>query len=102
MEALRSAFGKVKAAYEAEGLPVRCTVNEMVGIDGAPQMFVAIALEPLSLMTGGEPDGFERLRAQVHGHADAVQLSRTFETYLSPIATRVWMLRPDLSHIPGT
>ncbi len=102
MEALRSAFGKVKAAYEAEGLPVRYTVNEMVGIDGAPQMFVAIALESLGLLDGGEPDGFERMLAQVHGHADAVQISRTFETYLSPIANRVWVLRPDLSHMPGT
>lgn len=100
-EALRAAFGKVKAAFEQQGESLRYTVNEVVGLDAGPQLFVAIARQSLGELDLGEPNGLERLLAEVYGHADAVQIIRTFEKYLTPTANRIWMLRPDLSHMPG-
>ena len=101
LEALRSAFGKVRAAFEQEGMALRYTVNQLVGIDSAPQMFVAIAHDSMGEMDGAEPGALERLLVQAHGHADAVHTIRSFEAYLTPTASRVWVLRPDLSHLPG-
>jgi hypothetical protein len=48
-----------------------------------------------------EPGALERLLAEAYGHADAVQIVRTFEKYLTPTASRFWVLRPDPSHMPG-
>jgi hypothetical protein len=100
-QAVRAAFGKVRGALEQQGGPFRYTVNEVVGIDAAPQLFVAIAHQSMSEMDGGEPGALERLLAEAYGHADAVQIVRTFEKYLTPTASRFWVLRPDLSHMPG-
>jgi hypothetical protein len=101
LQALQSAFGKVRGAGEQQGSPVRFTVNHVVGVDGKPEIFVAIAHESLDEMAGGGPNALPTLLAQTYGHADAVQIMRTFETYMTPKASRIWMLRPDLSHMPG-
>ncbi|HSM03914.1 MAG TPA: hypothetical protein VK858_04805 [Longimicrobiales bacterium] len=101
VEALRSAFGKVKAAFEQQGIPNRYTVNEVVGIDGGPQMFVAIAHDSMGELDEGEPGALQGLLAETYGHAEAIQITRTFEEYLTPTANRIWVLRPDLSHMPG-
>lgn len=100
-QALHSAFGKVKAAFEEQGIATRYTVNHVVGIDGAPQMFVAIAHDSMGEMDAMEPGGLDRMLAQAHGHAEAVQIIRTFEAYLTPRASRWWVLRTDLSYMPG-
>jgi hypothetical protein len=99
-EALRAAFGKVKAAFEQQGESLRYTVNEVVGLDAGPQMFVAIARESMGELDGGEPNALERMLAGAYGHADAVHIMRTFEKYLTPTANRFWVLRQDLSHMP--
>lgn len=101
IQAVHSAFAKVKAAADDQNLPLRYTVNELVGLDGAPQMFVAMAHSSMAEMDAAEPYGLQRLLAQVYGHADAVQIMRAFETYPTPTANRIWTLRPDLSHMPG-
>lgn len=99
-QALRAAFGKVKAALEQqEG--VHYTVDEVVSANAAPHMFVAIAHQSMAELDGGEPNGLEMLLEQAYGRADAMQIMHTFETYLIPTASRLWMLRQDLSHIPG-
>ncbi len=99
-EALRAAFGKVKAAFEQQGESLRYTVNEVVGLDAGPQMFVAIARGSMGELDAGEPNALERMLAGVYGHADAVHIVRTFEKYLTPTANRFWVLRQDLSHMP--
>lgn len=101
IQALRSAFEKVKAAFEQQGMEIRYTVNEVVGIDDGPQMFVAIAHDSMGEMDAAEPGSLDQMLAQAYGHADAVQIIRSFEEYLTPTASRVWVLRTDLSHMPG-
>ena len=49
----------------------------------------------------GEPGDFERMLAQAHGHAEAVAIIRTFEKHLKVTANRFWILRQDLSYLPG-
>lgn len=100
-EAVRAAFGKVKAAFEEQGESIHYTVNEVVGLDDGPQLFVAIARQGMGELDGGEPNGLERMLAGTYGHADAVHIMRTFEKYLTPTANRFWVLRQDLSYMPG-
>lgn len=100
-QAVRAAFAKVKGALEGQGGAFRYTVNEVVAADTGPELFVAIAHQSLGEMDGGAPDALPQLLAQAYGHADAVQVMRTLETHLTPIANRFWVLRPDLSHMPG-
>lgn len=101
LQALQSAFAKVKEAFDAQGAPLRYTVNHLVGIDAAPQLFVAIAHDSLAELDANEPRALESLLAQAYGHAEAIHVMRTFEKYLSPTATRIWNLRTDLSYMPG-
>jgi hypothetical protein len=101
ISALQSAFAKVKEALDEQGAPLLYTVNHVVGIDGAPQMFVAIAHESLDEMDASDPGALESLLVGAYGHADGVQVMRTFEAFLTPTASRIWMLRTDLSHMPG-
>lgn len=101
LQIVRSAFGKVRTAFEQQGIATRYTVNEVVGIDGSPAMFVAIALDSMSEMDSGESGTLESLLAQAYGQADATQIIRSLEEYLTPTASRFWVLRPDLSHMPG-
>ena len=101
LEALQSAFAKVKEALDAQGAPLRYTVNQLVGIDAAPQLFVAIAHDSLAELDANQPRALETLLAGAYGHSDAAHIMRTFETYLSPTATRIWNLRTDLSYMPG-
>jgi hypothetical protein len=98
--AVRSAFGKVKAALGSSGA-FQYTVNEVVALDAAPQLFVAIARQSLGEMDGDAPDALEQLLTATYGSADAAQIMRTFEKYLTPTANRFWVLRQDLSHMPG-
>jgi hypothetical protein len=100
-QAVRNAFAKVKSAIEQQGTPFQYTVNQVVSADDGPQLFVAIARQSMSELDGGDPDGFERMLVQTYGHTEAAQIIRTFEKYLSPIANRFWVLRQDLSYLPG-
>jgi hypothetical protein len=100
-QAVRNAFGKVKAAIEQQEDPFNYTVNEVVSSDAGPELFVAIARHSMAEMGMSEPDGLERMLAQAYGHAEAVAIVRTFEKYLTPTANRFWVLRQDLSHLPG-
>lgn len=52
-------------------------------------------------MDAAEPGALDQMLAQAYSHADAVQIIRSFEEYLTPTASRVWVLRTDLSHMPG-
>ena len=101
-EAVRAAFGKIKAGFEEAGAPIQYTVNEVVALDDGPQLFVAIARSGgMAEMDGGDPNGLQQLLVGVHGHADALHVMRTLEKYLTPTSNRFWALRPDLSHMPG-
>ncbi|MDX1647718.1 MAG: hypothetical protein R3304_11290 [Longimicrobiales bacterium] len=101
LQIVRSAFEKVRSAFEQQGIAMRYTVNEVVALDGPPEMFVAIALDSMGALDGGEPGALESMLAQTYGHAEAMQIIRNFEEYLTPKAHRIWVFRPDLSHMPG-
>ena len=98
-QAVMSAMAKVKAVMEQAG--ARYTVNEVVGADSSPQLFIGLAHETMGEMDEMGGDAFASMLAQAYGHADAIHIIRTFEAYMTPLATRVWTLRPDLSHMPG-
>ncbi len=100
-EALTNALAKAKSAIESQGLPFQYGVNEVESSDGPPTVFVALAHRSFAEMDQADPNGFQQMLTQVYGHAEAVQIIRTFEKVLKPRSRRFWILRQDLSHIPG-
>ncbi len=100
-DALMSALTKAKSAIESQGLPFQYGVNEVESSDGPPMVFVALAHRSFAEMDQADPNGFQRMLTQAYGHAEAVHIIRTFEKVLKPRSRRFWMLRQDLSYMPG-
>ena len=96
-EAIWNAVGKYKEAVGEQG---NFGWARVVSSEQTPRFFAALWHPNFAALDSPAPDPLT-VMAEAHGRAEARAAADAFNANAAVVSTRIWVLRPDLSYMPG-